>query len=86
MNPDQILCTVRTGSNAGLFRHDQPTAHLVRIQRKKFAAFFRQIAPIGLVLPTYPANKSFAVNKMGAQCYLDPVAIHPPAVDSKDVG
>jgi hypothetical protein len=61
------------GSKAGLFRHGQPTAHLVRFREKMFAAFLRQIAPIGPVLPTYPANKSFAVNKMPAQCYLDTI-------------
>jgi hypothetical protein len=33
-NPDRVLCTVRTGSKAGLFRHGQPTAHLVRFSEK----------------------------------------------------
>jgi hypothetical protein len=42
---------------------------------EKFAAFLRQIAPIGPVLPTYPANKSFAINKMRAHCYLDTVEV-----------
>jgi hypothetical protein len=57
----------------GRFRHGQPTAHFVR-SVKSFAAFLRQIAPIVPVLPTHLANKSFAVNKMRAQCYLDTVA------------
>jgi hypothetical protein len=58
------------GNQSGLFRHGQPTAHLVG-SVKIFAAFLPQIAPIVPVLPTHPANKSFAVNKMRAQCYLD---------------
>jgi hypothetical protein len=58
----------------GLFRHGQPTAHLVGIN-EKFAAFFRQIAPFVPVLPTNPANKSFAVNKTRTQCYLDTVEV-----------
>jgi hypothetical protein len=59
---------------AGLFRHGQPLAHLVG-SLKKFAAFLRQIAPIVPVLPTSPANKSFTVNKMLAQRYLDTVEV-----------
>jgi len=50
------------GGEAGLFRHGQPMAHLVNLRLKFFAAFLRQIAPIGPVLPTLPVNKSFAVN------------------------
>jgi hypothetical protein len=62
------------GSKAGLFRHGQPTAHLVG-SMKIFAAFLRQIAPIEPILPTQPTNKSFAVNKMRAQRYLDTVQL-----------
>jgi hypothetical protein len=43
---------------AGLFRHGQPMAHLVR-SLKEFVAFLWQIAPIVPVLPTHPANKPF---------------------------
>ena len=59
---------------AGLFRHGQPLAHLVGLL-KEFAAFLWQIAPIVPVLPTDPANKLFAVNKMPAQRYLDTVEV-----------
>ena len=38
-NQDQVLCTVRTGSKAGLFRHGQPTAHLVRFSEKVCGIF-----------------------------------------------
>jgi hypothetical protein len=38
-NPDQVLCTVRTGSKAGQFRHGQPTAHLVRFSEKSLGHF-----------------------------------------------
>jgi antitoxin (DNA-binding transcriptional repressor) of toxin-antitoxin stability system len=34
----QLLNAVRTGGKAGLFRHGQPTAHLVG-SLKKFVAF-----------------------------------------------
>jgi hypothetical protein len=73
-NPDQILCTVRTGSKAGLFRHGQPTAHLVR-SLKKFEAFLWQIAPIVPVLPTPPAYKPFAVNKVRVERHLHTVEV-----------
>jgi hypothetical protein len=68
---DQALNVVRKEVKAGLFRHGQPTAHLVE-SVKIFAAFLRQIAPIVPVLPVY---KSFAVNIMRAQCYLDTVQL-----------
>ena len=59
---------------AGLFRHGQPTAHLV-VRTKKFVAFLWQIAPIVPVLPTAPIYKPFAVNKMLAKRYLDTVEV-----------
>jgi len=62
------------GREAGLVRHGQPRAHLVELL-KNLAAFLRQIAPIGPVLPTPPANKPFTGNKMRAQRYLDTVEV-----------
>ena len=79
LNPDQLLNAVRTGSKAGLFRHGQPTAHLVR-SVKKFAAFLWQISPIVPVLPTRPAYKSFAVNKRRLERHLHTVHFQRAAV------
>jgi len=71
-NRDQFLNALRTGSKTGLFRHGQPTAHLVR-SVKTFVAFLWQIAPIVPVLPTHPAYKSFAVNKTLLERHLHTV-------------
>ncbi len=72
-NMEQVLNAVRTGE-AGLFRHGQPTAHLVR-SLKKFVAFLWQIAPIVPVLPTHPAHKPFTVNKMRVERHLHTVEV-----------
>lgn len=42
---------------------------------ESFAAFLWQMAPIVPVLPTHPANKPFAVNKVPALRYLDTVEV-----------
>jgi hypothetical protein len=63
-----------TGSKAGLFRHGQPTAHLVK-SLKKFVAFLWQITPTVPVLPTPPAYKSFAVNKKRLDRHLHTVEV-----------
>ena len=62
------------GKKAGLIRHGQPKAHLFELL-KELAPFLRQIAPIGPVLPTHPANKLFALNNVCAQRYLDTIEV-----------
>ena len=70
---EQVPNAVRTGK-AGLFRHGQPMAHLVR-SLKEFVAFLWQIAPIVPVLPTHPTNKPITVNKLPVECHLHTVEV-----------
>ena len=61
-------------------------AHLVKLLNK-FVAFLWQIAPIVPVLPTPPAHKPFAVNKMPVDCHLHTVEVvgSNPAVPTNNL-
>jgi hypothetical protein len=64
-NPDQVLCAFEREAKRGCSATGSPRPTWLD-SAKKVAAFLQQIAPIVPVLPTHPANKSFAVNKMRA--------------------
>jgi hypothetical protein len=73
-NPDQILCTVRTGSKAAV--PPRPAHGPPGLIQRKSLRYFAACSADCAVLPTYPDNKSFAVNIMHAQCYLYIVEVH----------